>query len=102
MTPTGCEFFDPFRFSSPSTPHYCHRENISIAPCQVRLNCTVFIAADANKQAELWNRFDEGNAAIAQTPDIEAAEAPESLLTALPDGRAEGKAKDSLLWVFAV
>jgi DNA-binding MarR family transcriptional regulator len=52
-----CKFFDPFRFESSDTPHYCHLAQVPFAEGQLRIDCAVFEAGDPEKQAMLWERF---------------------------------------------
>jgi DNA-binding MarR family transcriptional regulator len=98
-----CKYFDPFRFESSTTPHYCHLAQTPFAEGQLRIDCAVFEAGDADKQATLWERFVakrgveqlappikpphavNAQAAPAPTPDVEGAddmEAGENLAAA--------------------
>jgi DNA-binding MarR family transcriptional regulator len=52
-----CKFFDPFRYESSATPHYCHRAQMPFAEGQLRIDCAVFEPGDATEQAALWQRF---------------------------------------------
>lgn len=52
-----CKFFDPFRYESSATPHYCHQAQMPFAEGQLRIDCAVFEAGDATEQAALWQRF---------------------------------------------
>jgi hypothetical protein len=52
-----CKFFDPFRYESSSSPHHCHRAQVPLADGQLRIDCAIFEAGDAAKQAAVWERF---------------------------------------------
>jgi DNA-binding MarR family transcriptional regulator len=52
-----CKFFDPFRYQGSATPHHCHRAQKPFADRELRIDCAVFEAGDAAKQASLWQRF---------------------------------------------
>lgn len=52
-----CKFFDPFRFESSPTPHYCHLAQMPFAEGQLRIDCAVFEPSDPDRQALLWERF---------------------------------------------
>lgn len=52
-----CKFFDPFRYEGSRTPHHCHRAQMPLADGQLRIDCAIFEAGDAAKQAALWERF---------------------------------------------
>jgi len=52
-----CKFFDPFRYESSRTPHHCHRAQMAMADGQLRIDCAIFEAGDAEKQAAVWERF---------------------------------------------
>jgi hypothetical protein len=58
-----CRFFDPFCYESSRTPHHCHRAETPLAEGQLRIDCTIFEAGDAAKQAALWERF------VARSPE---------------------------------
>jgi len=52
-----CKFFDPFRYEGSRTPHHCHQAQMPLADRELRIDCSVFEAGDAAKQAALWERF---------------------------------------------
>jgi DNA-binding MarR family transcriptional regulator len=52
-----CKFFDPFRYEGSRTPHHCHQAQMPLAERELRIDCSVFEAGDAAKQAALWERF---------------------------------------------
>jgi DNA-binding MarR family transcriptional regulator len=52
-----CKFFDPFRYEGSRTPHHCHSQQMAMADGQLRIDCSIFEAGDAAKQAMLWERF---------------------------------------------
>jgi len=70
-----CKFFDPFRYESSATPHYCHRAQMPFAEGQLRIDCAVFEAGDATEQAALWQRFaamrKEAREAVEETESVE-------------------------------
>jgi len=69
-----CQFFNPFRDPNTSMPHYCNRAGTSLAPWELRLDCSVFAEADFDLQATLWNRFTEGTSSSNPTPTVNAVE----------------------------
>lgn len=52
-----CKFFDPFRYESSRSPHHCHRAQMPLADGQLRIDCAIFEAGDAAKQAAVWEKF---------------------------------------------
>jgi DNA-binding MarR family transcriptional regulator len=52
-----CKFFDPFRYEGSRTPHHCHNAQMPLGEAQLRIDCSIFEAGDAAKQAQLWERF---------------------------------------------
>lgn len=62
-----CKFFDPFRYEGSPTPHHCHRAQMPFAERQLRIDCAVFEAGDAAKQAALWERFVGQHGATSET-----------------------------------
>ena len=52
-----CKFFDPFRYETSRSPHHCHRAQMPLADGQLRIDCAIFEAADAAKQAAVWEKF---------------------------------------------
>jgi DNA-binding MarR family transcriptional regulator len=52
-----CKFFDPFRYESSRSPHHCHRAQLPLADGQLRIDCAIFEAGDAAKQAAVWEKF---------------------------------------------
>lgn len=70
-----CKFFDPFRHADSRTPHHCHRQEAALAEGQLRLDCEIFEAGDAAKQAALWETFVSGRVEDADpVEEMEAAE----------------------------
>jgi len=52
-----CKFFDPFRYESSRSPHHCHRAQLPLSEGQLRIDCGIFEANDAAKQAAVWEKF---------------------------------------------
>jgi len=52
-----CKFFDPFRYETSRSPHHCHRAQMPLADGQLRIDCAIFEAGDAAKQAAVWEKF---------------------------------------------
>lgn len=52
-----CKFFDPFRNEASRSPHHCHRAQMPLADGQLRIDCGIFEAGDAAKQAAVWEKF---------------------------------------------
>jgi DNA-binding MarR family transcriptional regulator len=52
-----CKFFDPERYAGSRTPHHCHRTQEAMADGHLRIDCSIFEAGDAAKQAVIWEKF---------------------------------------------
>ena len=75
-----CKFFDPFRYESSRSPHHCHRAQMPLADGQLRIDCAIFEAADAAKQAAVWEKFtghrrEETESVEDNSEDVEAVTA---------------------------
>ncbi len=77
-----CKYFDPFRFESSPTPHYCHLAQTPFAEGQLRIDCAVFEAGDAEKQTTLWERFVSKRGGEGAAPPAGASHVPEALNSA--------------------
>src|SRR3569833_220200 len=66
-----CKFFDPFRYESSSSPHHCHRAQMPLADGQMRIDCAIFEAGDAAKQAALWEKFAGPRPAVEESETVE-------------------------------
>jgi DNA-binding MarR family transcriptional regulator len=81
-----CKFFDPLRYEGSRTPHHCHQMQMPLADGQLRIDCALFEAGDATKQAALWERF-AGNDQEEPEPVEEAVEELETLPAHEPETR---------------
>ena len=57
-----CTFFRPFGNPDPRTPHHCRQADVPLAASELRLDCPVFEAAEAEAQPALWAALIEGSA----------------------------------------
>jgi DNA-binding MarR family transcriptional regulator len=84
-----CKYFDPFRFESSATPHYCHLAQTPFAEGQLRIDCAVFEAGDTEKQTELWERFVAKRGGESSAPPIAPAHAADTQALEAPAADAD-------------
>lgn len=85
-----CKYFDPFRFESSPTPHYCHLAQTPFTEGQLRIDCAVFEAGDADKQAALWERFVAKRGVEELAAPIKPAHAANTQVAGAPASDADG------------
>jgi len=52
-----CKFFDPFRYADTQLPYHCQRADAQFAEDGLRIDCSIFEAADSAAQSALWTKF---------------------------------------------